>query len=36
VDDDDFVSNALVLQFFAKVPNRRCDAAVFIASGYDD
>jgi hypothetical protein len=26
----------LVLQFFAKVPNRRCDAAVFIASGYDD
>ncbi len=36
VDDDDLVSNAWCCQFAIEVPNRRGDATIFVASGYDD
>ena len=36
VDDDNFVRNATKAQFIVKASNRRHDAALFIASRYDD
>jgi hypothetical protein len=36
VNDDDFVWNVLMFQLAIEVPNRRGDATIFIASGYDD